>query len=111
MRIKNHPILGKLDKGREVRFFYDGKEYTGREGEPVAAALYAAGIRIHSYSPRKKRPRGIFCMIGKCTDCVMVINGRPNLRTCVTTLEEGMDIRTQMGNTLEQKNSQEGGLS
>lgn len=98
MRIKHHPILGAVNPGREVTFSFDGREYRGQEGEPVAAALYAAGVRIHSYSPKGHRPRGIFCMIGKCTDCVMVIDGQPNMRTCVTALKEGMEIQTQYGN-------------
>ena len=40
-------------------------------------------------------PRGVFCGIGQCTDCVMVVNGQPNTRTCVTKVEEGMVIETQ----------------
>jgi len=66
-------------------------------GEPIAAALYAAGHKIHRYTQREHKPRGIFCMIGKCTDCVMVVNGVPNVRTCITALEAGMDVRTQDG--------------
>ena len=48
---------------------------------------------------RKKehKPRGIFCAIGRCTDCVMVVDGVPNVRTCITPLKEGMDVRTQYG--------------
>lgn len=98
MRIQNHPILGDRESAPMVSFTFDGERYQGRAGEPVAAALYAAGIRVHSYSVKHKKPRGIFCMIGKCTDCIMVIDGEPNTRSCVTLLEEGMDIQTQVGN-------------
>ena len=87
-RIEEHPILGKQEKGRLVTFYFDGKELTGYEGEPIAAALKAQG---------EHKPRGIFCAIGRCTDCVMVVNGKPNIRTCVTPLEEGMKVQTQYG--------------
>ncbi|MCI1930301.1 MAG: (2Fe-2S)-binding protein [Clostridia bacterium] len=97
MRIKSHPIIDDFKKGRLVKFTYNGKEMTGYEGEPIAAALKAAGVMIHRYTKKKKEPRGIFCAIGRCTDCVMVVNGKPNTRTCVTALEEGMTVETQYG--------------
>ena len=96
-RIENHPILGEIEKGRKITFLYNGQEVEGYEGEPIAAALKAAGIRIHRYTRKEHKPRGIFCAIGRCTDCVMVVNGKPNVRTCVTPLEEGMRVDTQYG--------------
>ncbi|MFA6785534.1 MAG: (2Fe-2S)-binding protein, partial [Sphaerochaeta sp.] len=42
-------------------------------------------------------PRGIYCGIGRCTDCVMKVNGIPNIRTCITPVEEGMVIESQIG--------------
>ena len=96
-RIAEHPILGKQEKGRIVTFTYNGKPMQGYEGEPIAAALKAAGVMIHRYTKKQHKPRGIFCAIGRCTDCVMVGNGKPNIRTCVTPLEEGMSVQTQYG--------------
>lgn len=96
-RIKEHPILGEFDKGSLVTFTFDGKELMGHEGEPIAAALKAAGIMVHRYTKKEHRPRGVFCAIGRCTDCVMVVDGVPNVRTCITPLKEGMEIRTQYG--------------
>ena len=96
-RIDVHPILGEIEKGKHVAFTYDGQTLYGYEGEPVAAALKAAGVMVHRYTKRQHKPRGIFCAIGRCTDCVMVIDGKPNVRTCVTPLREGMDVRTQYG--------------
>lgn len=96
-RIAEHPILGVQEKGRTVTFTYDGKELTGFEGEPIASALKAAGVMVHRYTKKEHKPRGIFCAIGRCTDCVMVVNGQPNVRTCVTPLKEGMKVQTQYG--------------
>lgn len=97
MRITEHPILGEVNKGHLVTFDFDGKMLEGYEGEPIAAALKAAGVMVHRHTKKGDSPRGIFCAIGRCTDCVMVVDGEPNVRTCVTPLEEGMKIQTQYG--------------
>lgn len=97
MRINEHPIIGKVEKGRLVTFELDGKPMEGYEGEPVAMALKAAGVQTHRYTSKNHKPRGIFCAIGRCTDCVMIVDGKPNVRTCVTPLREGMKVQTQYG--------------
>lgn len=97
MRIEEHPILGTYEKGKKVKFTYDGKEMEGFEGEPIASALTAAGVRVHRHTRKEGTPRGVFCAIGRCTDCVMVVNGEVNVRTCITPLQEGMVVQTQNG--------------
>lgn len=96
-RIKEHPILGESPEGKIVKFTYDGKTLEGMEGEPIASALHVAGVMTHRYTKKKHEPRGVFCAIGKCTDCVMVVDGKPNIRTCITPLEAGMSVQTQYG--------------
>jgi predicted molibdopterin-dependent oxidoreductase YjgC len=98
-RISEHPILGETHKGQPVTFFMDGKMMEGYAGEPIAVALKAAGLMIHRYTHKAHEPRGIFCAIGRCTDCVMIVDGVPNVRTCITPLVEGMQIQTQDGVT------------
>lgn len=97
MRIQEHPILGEFEKGKLVKFTFDSKECEGYEGEPIAVALKNAGLMVHRYTKKQHKPRGVFCAIGRCTDCVMVVNGIPNVRTCITPLEEGMTVQTQYG--------------
>lgn len=97
MRIVEHPILGKSVKGKRITFTFDGKILEGYEGEPISAALKAAGVMVHRHTSKHDSPRGIFCAIGKCSDCVMVVDGKPNIRTCVTPLTEGMKVQTQYG--------------
>lgn len=97
MRIINHPVLGEIEKGKEIKFFMDGIAFKGYQGEPIAAALRACGVLTHRHTIKNNEPRGIFCAIGKCTDCVMIVDGKPNIRTCVTPLKEGMKIETQYG--------------
>ena len=96
-RIVEHPSLGAPSKGSRVVFTYDGVEMEGYEGEPIAMALKAAGVEVHRFTAKRHEPRGIFCAIGRCTDCVMVVDGKPNVRTCMTPLAAGMDVRTQDG--------------
>lgn len=96
-RIEEHPILGKKELKQEVTFEFDGKQLKGYEGEPIAIALKANGVLIHRYTKKDHKPRGIFCAIGRCTDCVMVVDGKPNIRTCVTPLKAGMVVKTQNG--------------
>ena len=97
MRVDHHPILEDLPKLRETKIQVDGREIPAVIGEPIAAALAAAGIRVHRYTAQRSEPRGIFCAIGQCTDCVMTVNGTPNVRTCITPVVDGMVVETQHG--------------
>ncbi len=98
MRIEEHPILGAFEKGGKVQFSYDGKTLEGFEGEPIAIALRSNGVLIHRFTARRNEPRGMICAIGRCTDCIMVVDGQPNIRTCVEPLKAGMVVETQKGN-------------
>jgi predicted molibdopterin-dependent oxidoreductase YjgC len=95
LRVREHPILRKLELGRKVVIRVDGKAVEAFEGEPIAAALMARGIKVLRRTRKKKQPRGIFCAIGRCTDCIMTVDGMPNVRTCVTPVREGMEIWTE----------------
>ncbi|NLS45167.1 MAG: (2Fe-2S)-binding protein [Firmicutes bacterium] len=95
-RIILHPIL-EFKEGKKVSFTFDGKEFQGYEGEPIACALHAAGVRVLRESPELGRPRGFFCAIGNCSSCLMTVDGRPNVRVCVEKLREGMNVKTQKG--------------
>ncbi|WP_437178350.1 (2Fe-2S)-binding protein [Candidatus Izimoplasma sp. HR1] len=94
LRIKDHPIL-EFKVREEVRFTYNGNLVEGRKGDTIASALHNLGIRKLSHSIEHKRARGFYCAIGNCASCNMIVNNRPNVRTCVTLLEEGMDVKTQ----------------
>ena len=81
---------------RKVTIRIDGRDIEAQEGEPIAAALIAAGVKVFRYT-RKNEPRGIFCAVGRCTDCIMTVDGQPNVRTCITPVRDGMIIYTQKG--------------
>jgi sarcosine oxidase subunit alpha len=95
-RLQEHPIID-FERKKEVTIYFNGKPIKAFEGETVAAALYAAGVRVFSRSFRWHRPRGFFCAIGKCSACMMEVDGVPNVRTCKVYVRDGMQIRTQSG--------------
>ncbi|MFH1943831.1 MAG: FAD-dependent oxidoreductase [bacterium] len=96
MRIHQHPIL-EFQRGKRINFTFDGKTIEAYEGETIAAALHAADVKELSRSMRLDRPRGFFCAIGKCSSCMMEVDGVPNVKTCLVLAEEGMDVRSQTG--------------
>ncbi len=96
MRVKDHPVLSFPER-EEITFTYQGKEVTARQGETIAAALHNHGVLELSKSGDKLRPRGLFCSIGKCSSCLMTVDGVPNVRTCITLAQEGMVVEKQEG--------------
>jgi len=78
-------------------FSYDGREIPAYRGESIAAALHAAGVRVLSRSVTHDRPRGFFCGIGKCSSCLMRVNGIPSVRTCIVPAERGMEVEPDRG--------------
>lgn len=97
MRIERHPILDIPENREKVTIYVNGEPIEAVKGEVVAAALLVAGYKTFRKTPKYHRPRGIFCAIGRCTDCALTINGVPNVRSCVTPVEDGMQIMIQDG--------------
>lgn len=95
MRIKEHPILDFPTAGPWVQITVNGQEIRARDGEPVAAAILAAGVKVFRRTPKLHEPRGVYCAIGRCTDCVMRVDGVPSVRTCVTPARDGMVVESQ----------------
>jgi hypothetical protein len=67
------------------------------EGATLGAALTAAGIRSWRVTSHGERPRGLFCGIGICFDCLLTVNGRPSLRACLQPAGPGDVVTTQLG--------------
>jgi hypothetical protein len=96
-RILDHPVLGNIADTQDVIFSFDGVEVVATEGEPIASALLAAGFRVLRTMPESDAPRGGYCMVGRCSDCQMVVDGIAGVRTCVTPARPGMVVQTQLG--------------
>jgi predicted molibdopterin-dependent oxidoreductase YjgC len=93
--VKVHPILGPQKVGEIVEFSYNGENMKAYRGDSVASALIANGVIMFRKTKKKGDPRGYFCGIGLCTDCMMKVNGVRNVRTCITEIEDNMVIETQ----------------
>lgn len=90
-------IDGAVRRGPEVEIVVDGLPVIAFEGESVAAALFASGRRALRTTAQLHEPRGMYCGIGVCFDCVMTIDGKPNVRSCQTPVRAGMRIESQHG--------------
>lgn len=88
-------IRGGVARGPAIRFLFDGQEIEGYEGESLAAALWAAGIRgWTSDQPHGPPSRTVFCAMGICKQCVLWIDGVRS-EACYTPVRAGLDVRTR----------------
>ena len=78
---------------RLVRFTFDGHDYEGVEGEPLAASLLAADRLTLSRSFRFHRPRGLMCSTGQCGWCDCEVDGVPSVRSCRVPVRDGLVAR------------------
>src|SRR6185437_786564 len=83
------------DSSERFTFEFDGETVEARAGDTVASALYRAGRRIFTRSFKYHRPRGLLCLNGKCPNCLMNVDGAPNVRSCITAVRPGMRVRHQ----------------
>ena len=90
-------IEAGLDRSAAFTFLLDGTPVEAYPGETIAAALIAAGRRCFRHSARRRAPRGLYCGMGVCWECVLVVDDRPNVRACMTPATPGMRVQTQHG--------------
>ena len=87
----------KRDSPRGITFSFDGEAVRAQPGQTVAAALLAAGHRSLRTTRFGETPRGLFCGIGACFDCLVVHNGVAGTRACLTPVAEGDVVERQHG--------------
>ena len=80
-------------RGAKITIVVNGQACAAYEGETVHAALLAAGYRVLRKTSKSGHPRGIFCGMGVCYDCLVTINGVSNQRACMTPVEDRMEIQ------------------
>lgn len=86
----------ETEQRERVEFTFNGQTLTGYKGEPIAAALLANGIKTIRNCEVTGENRGIYCGIGHCYECRAVVNGVPNVRTCLTPLDENTKVYSTM---------------
>lgn len=78
-----------------LTFSFEGEVLSARPGQSLAAALTDAGQRVFRHTG-KGSPRGVFCGMGVCQDCLVTVDGQPNQRACMTPVRDGTEVRRQV---------------
>ena len=90
---------GLTDRNRLLSFQFDGKGYTGFDGDTLASALLAAGVRLVGRSFKYHRPRGILTAGSEEPNALVELRSgarrEPNTRATVVELFDGLDARSQ----------------
>lgn len=89
--------LTTIDK--PIQIYFEDHLISAQQGDSVAAALLAAGVVAFRQIERSDELRGPYCMIGNCFECLVEIDGKPNLQACQHRVQDGMKIRQQSGLT------------
>ncbi len=79
-----------------IMITFDGRELPARAGQTVAAALLENGVRAWRRTRHGDRPRGAFCGIGICFDCLLVVDDKPGQRACLVTVRDGMSLAAEV---------------
>ena len=96
MRInQSRSQLSPIRRGAQITIQVNGKPVTAFNGETIAAVLLAESKRIFRYTLKTGEPRGMFCGMGICYDCLVTADGEPNIRACMMTATDGMAIETR----------------
>ena len=85
------------DSDQKITVHFEGEPVVAAPGDTVAAALLAHGVLDLRTTPVSDSPRGPWCLIGDCFDCLVEIDGRANLQACQVIVADGMKIRRQKG--------------
>jgi sarcosine oxidase subunit alpha len=85
----------RIDRSRSIAFTYAGETVPAFEGDTIGSALYADGRRVFSRSFKYHRPRGFVCCSGHCPNCLMTVDGAPNVRVCVEPARDGAVVSAQ----------------
>jgi len=95
-RITKHPILPIPEQTKIVEFTWNGKKLEGMEGMVISSVLFSHGIKVFGHHPKDDSPQGIFCANGQCSQCTVIVDGKP-LKACMTPLKAGMVIQSVEG--------------
>jgi thioredoxin reductase len=106
--------------GDDLTFTFDGATVHARRGWTIGAALLASGVTSWRTTRSRGRPRGLFCGIGACFDCLVDVNGDRAVRACLVPVRDGDQVRTSASvgahepgprNTPEPRSAGEGAAS
>ena len=85
----------RLDRSQSITFRFGEERIEAFAGDTLGSALYASGRRVFSRSFKYHRRRGLLCCTGHCPNCLMTVDGVPNVRVCVEPVREGALVSAQ----------------
>ncbi|UFT98826.1 (2Fe-2S)-binding protein [Radiobacillus kanasensis] len=94
LRITKHPVLDIDREQIEIEFQFNNKTYMAYQGDTIASALLANGIRNLRVHEETGAPRGIYCNIGHCFECRVTVDGQEGYRACLTLVTNGMVVQS-----------------
>jgi len=94
-RVQEHPIL-PVDEREAIEFYWKGKKLLAREGETIASALFANGLRIFGHHKKDGAPQGMFCANGQCAQCMVIADGLP-VKSCMVQVTPGVRVEPVAG--------------
>ncbi|MDX3803539.1 (2Fe-2S)-binding protein [Streptomyces sp. AK04-3B] len=89
--------LVRARPGAPFTVTFDDREIEALPGQTLAAALWSCGVTAWRTTRGAGRPRGVFCGIGVCFDCLVTVDGRPDQRACLVPAAPGAVVRSQAG--------------
>ncbi|MFZ5919259.1 MAG: FAD-dependent oxidoreductase [Chloroflexota bacterium] len=94
-RIVEHPIL-PIEPRESVAFYWQGQKLLAQQGETIASALFANGVRVFGHHPKDGAPQGIFCANGQCAQCLVLADGKP-VKSCMELVRPGVRVEPAEG--------------
>ncbi len=92
--VMNSTRLHRTSDSATIAVTVDGESVQAYPGEMVATLLLAMGRLTFRHTDRRHSPRGVFCGMGVCFDCLVTVDGQPNVRACLTPVQVGMVVET-----------------
>lgn len=90
-------LIDGLVARRAVAMFVEDRPIAAREGDTVAMALLTAGVTTFRETPVSGAARAPLCLMGVCFDCLVEVDGTPNVQACMVSVRDGMRVRLQHG--------------
>ncbi len=87
-------LLPELARGPALNVTVNGTAVEAYDGETIAAVLLAAGLWQLRRTRRRGEPRGPYCGMGVCFECLVTVDGTAAVRACLTPVTDGMRIET-----------------
>ena len=89
----NLRIHDYFERGNKVKIIVNNEIIEAYEGECLSVVLFISNKKNLRTSPKLNEDRGMFCMMGSCQECVVLLNGK-KVTSCNIFIEDGMEIKT-----------------